>query len=128
VVPSIPEDVLRFIEAHIDSVHRLDALLLVRREPDRWWREAEIAAELRGTVDSARLSLTVLAEHGLLEFSPDSPPAFRYRPRTDALGLLADRLAAAYATHRVAVIEAIYARPAENVRSFADAFRWRKDD
>lgn len=120
----IPAAARKLIQSCIDSVETLEVLLHLRafgdaRTPER------VAAELRVDPTSARRRVTGLVQAGLLAADGGG---FRYAPRDRALDLQVGELASAYATHRVSVITEIYRRPSDAIRSFADAFRLRKDE
>ena len=124
---AVPQNVIAFIKAHIDSVLQLEILLLLQAQQQRAWSAAEIAHELR--IDPAWTSgqLQDLAAAGLLAASSGTPPAYRYAPRTAELDDAVAGLASAYAARRVTVIGMIFSKPLDKIRSFADAFRIRKD-
>jgi hypothetical protein len=67
-----------------------------------------------------------MAAGGLVAQQAD-PAAFRFDPRTTELAQAIEELARAYADRRVTVIGLIFAKPLDKIRSFADAFRIRKD-
>ncbi|MGH7088899.1 MAG: hypothetical protein ACREFQ_08360, partial [Stellaceae bacterium] len=52
---------------------------------------------------------------------------YRYQPARAELGATAERLAACYLETRYAVTQAILAAPNNQIRTFADAFRIKKD-
>ena len=101
-----------------------------------------MAAELRIDAGSAAQRLARLEEGGLFARAHpavgsaggggagEAGPAFRYAPRTEALGRSADGLAAAYNERPVTLVRLLYSRPQppSPVQSFADAFRIRKPD
>ena len=100
-------------------------LLLLRSDPARGRSPAEISAELRTTPDSVAQRLESLVADGLVADAGDD--GFRYAE--SALDGSVAELASCYSTHRVAVIETIFSvdREPDPVRSFADAFRVRRD-
>ena len=99
-------------------------LLLLHRRPERAWLPAELSAELKTTPDSVAGRLSALARDGLVEGDDER---FRFGAGPGAAAV-AD-VASCYATHRVAVIETIFSgdRQPDALRSFADAFRVRRD-
>ena len=115
---------------------QLELLLLLAARADRASAPADLAAELRIDAGWVEGQLLDMAAKGLLE-SPDSAdrsappptttPQFRYRPRTPELARTVADLAQAYADRRVTVIGLIFSKPVDKLRSFADAFRLRKD-
>jgi hypothetical protein len=66
-----------------------------------------------------------LAVRGLLSVSHERPPTYRYRPPPELAATIAG-LVELYGERRVSVINLIYGRPGDALRSFADAFRLRK--
>jgi hypothetical protein len=129
VADDLPEDVRALLLASIDSVMELEALLLLHRTAPAAWDAARIAADLRIQVRASADRLAALAERGLLRADPAADPLrYRYEPASEALGLAVDGLAQAYTERRVSVVQFIYAKPADKIRVFADAFRLRRDD
>jgi predicted ArsR family transcriptional regulator len=127
-VEDIPEDVRRFINEHITSIEQLEVLLLLKRSADREWSAAEVSRELAIHPESAAVRLTDLEGRGLLVAKPDSPPAYRYQPTSSALARVVNNLAEVYKQHRVSVITLVFSKPIDNIRSFSDAFKFRKDN
>lgn len=124
---AIPKHVERFIAEFIDSVEQLEVLLLLQRTAPTEWNADAIARELRIAPESAGARLQVLRVLGLLDASGGDPPSFRYAPANGELDRCVRGLAEAYATRRVSVITLIFSKPDDAIRSFADAFRLRKD-
>ena len=116
-----------FITERIDSVMQLELLLLLAARADRASTPADLAGELRIDPVWVDSQLREMAGHGLLEVADGPPPQFRYRPRTAELARTVADLAQAYADRRVTVIGWIFSKPVDKLRSFADAFRLRKD-
>jgi hypothetical protein len=123
----LPAPVEQFIVQHIESLGQLEVLLLVRQEPERWWRVEEIARALYTPVEICAGVLADLARRGFLAAGEPPEPPYRYQPATSELDGLVDAVAETYRERRVAVITAIYSRPVSKVQTFADAFRIRKE-
>ena len=119
--------VRQFITDHIDSVMQLEVLLLVAAQPAQAWTPADLAAQLRIDPAWVEAELRGMAARGLLHVTENTPPTFRYEPRSSDLVEAIDELARAYADRRVTVIGLIFSKPVDKLRSFADAFRIRKD-
>ena len=68
-----------------------------------------------------------LVARGLAAPATDAPDAFRYAPIPPALDATLVQLAKDYAERRVTVITLIFSKPVDKLRTFADAFRLRKD-
>lgn len=123
----LPSRVQRFITAHIDSIEKLEVLLLLRGRTEQSWTAEAVSRELRISEGSATRRLADLAARGMLVSDDARPPAYRYDPdRSDDAADVAE-LAQCYAERRVSVISFIFSRPLETVRGFAEAFRFRRD-
>lgn len=74
--------------------------------------------------------LVELAARGLLAQINDDSAAermFQYQPQTPELDRAVAGLSHEYAERRVSVISLIFSKPMDKIRSFADAFRIRKE-
>jgi hypothetical protein len=130
---AIPDEVKAFLAAHIESVLQLEILLLLHGRAPRQWTAAELAQELRIDAVWASNQLAGLADAGVLGVSaaaaaPEATgPAYRYEPRTAEMDRAVAGLAREYEARRVTIIGLIFSKPIDKLRSFADAFRIRKD-
>lgn len=125
--PGISQAVRALIVERIDSVVQLELLLLLQASPERAWTAAEVAQELRIEPSWATGQLGELAARGLLAPAPDAPGAYRYAPHPPELDATVVQLSKDYAERRVTVITLIFSKPVDKLRTFADAFRLRKD-
>lgn len=123
--PGISQDVRSLIVERIDSVVQLELLLLLQANPGRAWTAAEVAQELRIEPSWATGQLDELAGRGLL--ASEASDTFRYAPQSSGLDSAVQRLSKDYAERRVTVITMIFSKPVDKLRSFADAFRLRKE-
>jgi len=124
----LSRDLQDFLSQHIGSVVQLELLLLLQGSAPRAWTRSEIARELRIDAAWAQNQASDLCDQELLECSEtDSEPLYLFRPSDPALAALVSRLAEAYVDRRVSIISFIYSRPLDQLKSFADAFRLRKD-
>jgi hypothetical protein len=128
VLVDIPPVVSAFIADHIDSVVQLELLLLLRAEPQKSFRPTVLAKGLAIDPVWAEGQLRKLCSSGVLSCTQAPEPAYQYAPRTPELHLAVQGLAQAYADRRVSVIALIFSKPSEQLRSFSDAFRLRKDE
>ncbi len=115
-------DVRRFILTSIPSVPFLEAVLLLRAEPERAWDAAQLSRRLYVGERQAAQLLHQLLEAGVAAASPD----VRYAPAAE-LRTLIDALAAAYAADLMAVTRLVHSRLDKRAQQFADAFRFRKE-
>jgi hypothetical protein len=123
----IPPEVRQFIADHVDSVLQLEILLLLLANRDKSFSVADVVTELRVDVAFVSEQLDNLCARGMLTRTDGEPKSYRYGPRTPELGQAIEGLRTAYADRRVSVISLIFAKPVDKLRSFADAFRLRRD-
>jgi len=121
----IPEDVLQFIHSTIASVWTLELLLLLFRNPSSSWSAESLNRELRASALVVADGLAALTAAGLVV--EESPGLYRFQPARPEIGALLHRLAEVYAEFPFAVTQAILAAPNRKIRTFADAFRIKKD-
>jgi hypothetical protein len=125
--PQIAQEVQAFIADHIESVVQLEVLLLLHANPQRIFSAADIATELRIDPAWAGEQLVNLCSRGILACTSPAQGLYRYGPRIPEMDRAITGLAQAYADRRVTVIGLIFSKPVDKIRSFADAFRLRKD-
>ena len=121
--PELPQDLRRFLLTSIPSVPYLEAVLLLRAEPQRAWSAGEAARRLYLPEPRAAELLAGLVGAGI---AVAEPAGLRYAPGPELAGML-DRLAAHYAADLVGVSDLIHSRVDKKAQQFADAFRIRKD-
>ena len=123
----LPDDIRRFIIANVPSVAQLEVLLLLRGEREKEWSPPEVSRLLYAAPAPVAAQLADLEAKGLLSVTHAPEMRYRYRPSNDDLDALVGHLAELYKDRRVAVVSLIYSEPVDKARSFADAFRIRKD-
>ena len=124
---AIPPRVQRFISTHIDSIEKLEVLLLMRSHASREWSAREVSQELRITEASASARLEDLAARRFLVMKEGSPPIYRFNPANLEDEQDISALQETYSMRRVSVISFIFSKPLDKVRGFADAFRLKRD-
>lgn len=124
-LPDLPADVRRFILTSIPSVPYLEAVLLLRAEPQKTWDASQLARRLYVPERNGAELLGQLRSSGIAEGADDNGTV-RYAPTAELADLL-DRVAQAYATDLVAVTDLIHSRIDRRAQQFADAFRFRKE-
>lgn len=117
------ETVLSFVRSSIKSAWSLEALLLLHRDPKQAWSAEELVHELRGSLPLVNESVAALDAAGLV--AADAAGA-RYQPRSPELGELADALVELYREKPITVLRTIFTSPSDKIRSFSDAFLFRK--
>ncbi|WP_163863314.1 hypothetical protein [Myxococcus eversor] len=123
----LPPRVQRFITTHIDSLEKLEVLLLLRAHPGREWTASSVSLELRITEPSAAARLTDLTASKLLVSDGGAVSVYRFSPASSEDAQAVTELAAVYGARRVTVISFIFSRPLDKVRGFAEAFVLKKD-
>jgi hypothetical protein len=130
VETGLPADIRTLIVERIGSVVELEVLLLLHAAPTRAWTATDVAAQLRIDPTWSTAQLDGLAGRGLLRRTDDpaaSEPTYRYEPADADLDRAVAGLGKAYTDMRVSVISLIYSKPSDNLKTFADAFRIRKE-
>jgi hypothetical protein len=124
----IPEDARRFVLTSVPSVPFLEALLLMRANPDQHWRPDKLAQRLyiRDKMAQGLLDELCLAGMAARSAAPD-PGVYRYQPASEGLKARIDQLADLYSKHLVEVTLLIHSSLDRKAQQFADAFRLRKD-
>jgi hypothetical protein len=123
----IPQDVRRLLADHIESVVQVEILLLLHADANRALTPTDVARELRIDAAYAQSELANLTVRGMLRTADKSANAYSYAPLTPQIDAAVRGLATAYADRRVTVIGLVYSKPPDQIRSFADAFRLRKE-
>jgi hypothetical protein len=124
----IPQDVAKFILEEIDSVAHMEALLLLRRNPQEQWDIPQLAERLYTSRNQAAELLARLCAQGFVAAEAADQSMYHYRPRSPELRQMLERVADTYAKHLVPVTNLIHSRPRTRIQEFADAFKLRKDD
>jgi hypothetical protein len=124
----IPARVRHLIADQIQTAGHLVVLLLLFRNPDRWWSAESVAEELRISSLTAASRLEDLASRMLLDARVAETVMFRYKPVSTALHATVGDLARLYAELTSEVMTLIRDRATEQIRGFADAFRIRRED
>jgi len=119
------QEVESFIRTTFRSIWALETLLLLRRQPERWWKRAEIVASLRASDLVVSQSLERLCIAGLVMV--DEGGTARYQPSDPALDSVVEATQSLYARSPDAVRRTIVASANPGLAAFADAFRLKKD-
>ena len=122
----IPQSAIAFITEQIDSVLELEVLLLLRASVPQPWTPENLAAALKIDPTWAGQQLEKFAARAILARVDSTPPRFIYQPDA-TLDQTIKAVADAYASHRVRVVSLIFSKPTSNLKTFADAFRIRRE-
>lgn len=126
-LPSISDETRRAIETHLRTVEELEVLLLLGRDPERYWSSIA-AAEATGLPPRATAdTLEVLASRNLLDVRLGEALLYRFDPTAAELRAAANAILDAGWRQRAAVLRIILDLPSRAIRDFADAFKVKKD-
>ena len=122
------DEFCHFLRAAVPTVDAAELLLLLRREPGRWWTAGDASAALAPTTvvteaDSVRY-FGIFQAAALLALAPDK--RVQYKPASELLEAHARTLEQAYRERPVTLIRVIYALRDSRIQSFADAFKLRR--
>lgn len=123
---TIPEDLRRFVLTSVPSVPFLEALLLLRADPQQSWQPDTLARRLYIRERTAEALLHDLCTAGMAVHAQTG--GYTYHPDSAELRALIDRLAELYAAQLVDVTNLIHSSLDRKAQQFADAFKWRKDN
>jgi hypothetical protein len=119
-------DIVRdFIASNIDSIAELEALLLIRREPQLKWTAADLAERLYTSPAQAEGAMVKLTERGLSCIKEGKPVTYYYRPSSPELDRIVGEVADTYSRYLIQVTNLIHSKPQMKVQQFADAFKLR---
>lgn len=112
---------------NIESAESLEILLYLHRNPGESYTAERLSPAVYTVPAAALNSLEGLVAAGFAYSDRALNPSYRYGPSSSATAGQIDRLAEAYRTNRVAVIQTIFKRPKTPAQAMADAFRIRGD-
>lgn len=123
---NIPAEVRRLLAEHIDSVEQLEMLLLLFRSGTEWTVDA-VGEELRTSRASVLRRIQDLTQRRFL-VRGSGPESYRFAKDNESRNAAVEALARVYAERPYTVIDLIFSKPIDNLRVYADAFRFRKGD
>lgn len=119
----ISSDLKSFVKAQIQSVFRLEVLLLLHGASTGTFTKAEVANELGFEQEVAHEQLETLARNELISRSGNDELRYHYDPVDRLQAIMVDELAVAYTKQRVPILSLILAERTDRIRRFAEAFR-----
>jgi DNA-binding MarR family transcriptional regulator len=128
VTEPFPADVVRFLDTFVESIDQLEILRVLGEDPARGRPVSALAAEVQATRVATAAHAAALRGRGLIATEgPEGDPVCRFAPASPELDALTRRVLALYRERPVSMIKYVYARAADPLRAFADAFRLRKE-
>ena len=125
--PDFSEALCRLIQEAIPALEAVEVLLTLSRNAEAALSPEQIASLMAPAVLTqvqAAKYLETFRLHGLVS---SQAGVFRYRPSSPDLDTLVQQLARAYNERPVTLVRLIYAFQDAKIRSFADAFKIRKE-
>jgi hypothetical protein len=119
---------LHFIRSSVPTTTAAELLLFLAAHPDRPWSAQELLVEMKtGATDVQTVAyhLSLFRVHGLVQEA--EAQGVRYHPASPELAAFVVLLAEAYKERPVTLIRTIYEEARLKIKSFADAFKLRKD-
>jgi hypothetical protein len=114
-----------FLRHAIRSVWNTELLLWLKRHAGRGWPAGDLVRELRASDVVISQGVASLQQAGLIVADPDA--SYRYAPASPELDRLVQQLERVYRESPSAVRRALFSAPADQLATFADAFRLKKD-
>lgn len=120
----LSDRVRHFVLTYISSVLQLEIILQLHAAGARFLPLKELGSALGLDTGSLQEQLADLVRHGLVASQNKPEPVYAYASAYPEQDLAVAELAQAYRNYRVSVINLIYSRPTEKIRTFAEAFRF----
>ena len=119
----ISDRLRRFLKEKIQTVLRLEILLLLHHHQPRTFTASEVANRLGFENDITEYELGELAAIGAIVQPNSDKTKYRYHPLSVTLGSLIEQLALHYSKHRIPILSVMLAEHPDKTRLFAEAFR-----
>jgi hypothetical protein len=123
----VPPSVRKFIELKVDSVELLHVLMLLQDRPDVDWTVRSISDELRSSETSVQARIRALIQTKVLAPDAMKDGQVRYVPFDAEVGAHAKETIDLYRLAPYRIVDLIFSKRTDAIRSIADAFRFRKE-
>ena len=120
---SISESLREFLKEKIQTVLRLEVLLLLHGHRPRTFTATEIASRLGFESDTTAHELEQLEAIGVVVQSSSEETKYSYHPQNEKLESLIEQLALHYSKHRVPILSVMLAERPDRTRLFTEAFK-----
>jgi hypothetical protein len=112
---------------NIDAVDQLEILRLVAGSPHVEHTASALAQELHLPLETIEPHIHALGARGLLTIVAAQPLTCKFGAHSAELEAPVQQLVKTYLERPVTLIKMVYEKPKEQFRSFADAFRLKKE-
>lgn len=117
--------VVRDVDQYVDSLDALEVVMLLFRERPRAWSADDVAKELRISLRVARRELDRMRARGV---ASEADGSYRFDESFVEKVAAVARIATAYGTRRIELINYVASQTLKRIQSIADAFKLKKDD
>lgn len=117
----IPETIQRFILTSVDSIPHLEAILLLRYDPQKEWNAKMVAQSLFINEKQAETILDNLCSS---QIASHHAGFYRYDPVPIGLKEKIDEMAHIYAKNLIEVTNLVHSKTLKQAQQFGDAFKW----
>lgn len=124
----IPEGVKTFTYRYITSLEQLEVLFFLHKNSNNEYNAETINQEIKTNNLSIENKLNDLLNKGFIILTDSQNKKYKYCPKTDILNLAVNEIFQFYKNNYHTLVSLIYSKPMDNIRSFADSFKLRKDD
>jgi hypothetical protein len=125
--PDFPDELRSFIQDNIPNIDAAELLVLLAGRPDRAWGVPDLLGEMLPTVVAKSAAQKYLSSFQARGLVAQEGGLFRYAPQSAELDGTVRALARVFNERPVTLVRLIYSLRDERIRSFADAFRLKKD-
>jgi hypothetical protein len=123
----IPASVEQFLRANIDSVDQLEILRIVVGDPTRPHDVHALTRTLQIPPADVEQHVKLLGARGLVTLAATGPLACQHGSQTGELRNQVEALVQLYLQRPVTLIKMVYEKPKDQLKSFVDAFRLKKE-
>ena len=119
----------RLVREHIESMGRLDLLIVLYGDPRASWSAKRMGRQMRAPVRWAEAQMQSLQRAGILACTDtDDGPAWSYGPTDDGTAAAVQELITACQLDWAAVTREVMSLRPSGAEAFSDAFRLRRRD
>jgi len=128
VALEVPESIRKFVERCVDSVELLHVLMLLHDRVETAWTVRSISDELRSSETSVQARVRALIQTKVLAPEAMLEGHVRYVPFSPEVDAQAKETIEFYRRAPYRIVDLIFSKRTDAIRSIADAFRFRKED
>lgn len=125
----IPDHIKKFVDQNIETIDQLEILRVLSEHRTQEWSVLHLSREVQAQPGVITNHLAALKSRGLLtSIARGQETLWMYTAQTPELDKSVQDLLQCYQERPVTMIRMVYAKAADALKTFADAFRIRKED